>query len=599
MERNIAECEDECVSDADCTRQRAFYRDGEWIFAAKDCSYDAAPCGYPKVKPWENIFGPIIGPGDQYTGDGTRCNGGERGDCDADSCALAIEDICCCADRSGFDSCAADLGETADAVCAVEGAMAAHKWDVCPTGVVDKVWTVADADFTTRPNAALEALRRLNPFFRAVNAGNVTIGSTACEMLIFNPRNTGNFAIAGGAETHVVIIDAVNAAEAGSSLAFTGGSARLLGGSNAGPGPIYFVTGGAVEVFGLTNAGDVVFVQSQDVSVMPTHNTGRIAARNTSTSIYNVTNSGNITIQGGAHAIYDVVNSGVIVAAGVTVALSNVVNSGTVYVVDGSVALVGGANTGRVVPENLSSLVIDLAHNAGDVYVENCAGIDIRLGDNTGGRIDLSHPGNSGTIVVTLTEGASEGVIVVGDGVTLTVVTATAAPTAEPTAAPTLRPTVSPAPTPKPTSGAVVASSFTVDGTTVAEAEVNAAVYAEAIASTAGVEAAAVAVSFSAARRRLLTGSVVVDYRILVRDPAAAALIATLEATTAEILTTAVAVAAASSPSFGTITVSAVAAVETYATTDAPTTGPYIDAASRRAGGLVGASLAAAALCLL
>ncbi|KAJ1448988.1 hypothetical protein M885DRAFT_123109 [Pelagophyceae sp. CCMP2097] len=502
------------------------------------------------------------------------------------------------ADRSGFDSCAADLGETADAVCAVEGAMAAHKWDVCPTGVVDKVWTVADADFTARPNAALKALLRLNPFFRAVNAGNVTIGSTACEMLIFNPRNTGNFAIAGGAETHVVVVDAVNAAEAGSSLAFLGGSARLLGGSNAGPGPIYFVTGGAVEVFGLTNAGDVVFVQSQDVSVMSTHNTGRIAARNASTSIYNVTNSGNITIQGGAHAIYDVVNSGVIVAAGVTVALSNVVNSGTVYVVDGSVALVGGANTGRVVPENLSSLVIDFAHNAGDVYVENCAGIDIRLGDNTGGRIDLSHPSNSGTIVVTLTEGASEGVIVVGDGVTLTVVT-TAAQTAAPTAAPTARPTVSPAPTPKPTSGAVVASSFIVDGTTVAEAEVNAAVYAEVIASTAGVEAAAVAVSFAAARRRLLAGSVVVDYRILVRDPVAAALIATLEATTAEILTTAVAVAAASSPSFGTITVSAVAAVETYATTDAPTAEPYIDAASRRVGGLVGASLAAAALCLL
>ncbi|KAJ1448989.1 hypothetical protein M885DRAFT_537269 [Pelagophyceae sp. CCMP2097] len=49
MEREVAECEDDCVDDAgvrraECTEQRARYRDGEWVFAAKDCAEDGSFC---------------------------------------------------------------------------------------------------------------------------------------------------------------------------------------------------------------------------------------------------------------------------------------------------------------------------------------------------------------------------------------------------------------------------------------------------------------------------------------------------------------------------------------------------------------------------
>ena len=144
-----------------------------------------------------------------------------------------------------------------------------------------------------------------------------------------------------------------------------------------------------------------------------------------------------------------------------------------------------------------------------------------------------------------------------------TILAATAvagAPTPYPTRLPTTRPTRPPTPA---TSDAVEGS-ITCSGITLFDAEANAHVYAAAVADLYNIAANKVLVTFSSGRRRLQSGSVVVNYVVLYESAAAAAA-AVIAATSATANDFSVAVQSAAADAgvsgvFSTATVAAVAA---------------------------------------
>ena len=232
-----------------------------------------------------------------------------------------------------------------------------YEWDACPSGVLDSPPSSL-LDFSATPNMPAESLTRMAPYFKPVNAGNVTIELTACELLTFEPLNTGNFVIDGGDATYVIILNPTNAPPAGKSLRMLGGKVSVIGGVNYGPGPILFENGdGATLLAFLENQGTCEFLGGSDIQVISVVNaaTGTILFQDATAALYNVSNEGEVLFEGGSYELSTITNDGPITFSSVTtVSLVDVANTGEVSIDGGSFTWLGGSNLGPVSVSNAS-----------------------------------------------------------------------------------------------------------------------------------------------------------------------------------------------------------------------------------------------------
>merc|ERR1719456_1445310 len=171
----------------------------------------------------------------------------------------------------------------------------------------------------------------------APNKAMFTLTSSACFTLIPDAKNHGKFILDGGTKTFALITNPTNYADA-ESLEVRGGSAFVLGGSNA--GDINSTTAGSLELYGLINSGNVIAKNSQSIIIADVmNNGGDITVDNVSVTLINVKSSGAITATGAnsKYNAYDITNTGTINIAAGTIDLHFTCNTGGTITIGDSV----------------------------------------------------------------------------------------------------------------------------------------------------------------------------------------------------------------------------------------------------------------------
>jgi len=180
----------------------------------------------------------------------------------------------------------------------------------------------------------------------ATSRAAMTLTNETCFVVIGQAKNHGKFTISGSSKTYALIIEPTNFADA-DDLKVTGGSATVLGGSNA--GNIVSTTTGSFEVYGLSNRGNVHVSGATNVIIADVQNKGGkiLVTDMPSVTLINVQSYGNITANGanGNYKAYDIVNTGLITINAGTIDLHFKCNTG------GTVT-VGTSVTGKISYEN-------------------------------------------------------------------------------------------------------------------------------------------------------------------------------------------------------------------------------------------------------
>jgi len=182
----------------------------------------------------------------------------------------------------------------------------------------------------------LAAVKVVNPAGVADRASMIFTKDT-CFVFISDAYNAGKLTINGGDKTFALITNPTNVAGP-DALTVTGGSAMILGGTNA--AKIVSTTAGSLDIHGVANTGSLIVSKSQSIVIADTTNTGgTITVTDVSVTLIDVTSSGKIVASGaaGKYVAYNIVNTGTITISAGTIDLHFKCNTGGTVTIGDSV----------------------------------------------------------------------------------------------------------------------------------------------------------------------------------------------------------------------------------------------------------------------
>ena len=388
---DLAECEEDQENDGGDTENqwRGTWTDPAWVFETEDCEVDTAAFCTRYASLAESV-GNAISATDGHGIEGSRCYGDAR---DYDDCAAdeptcmetGDEETCCCDDASDLASC--------DAAGACDDFPADNLY--CPSGFVGTAaaglaaagGAAAWTDYAAGPDAAMEAILGNEAYFKAVNAGNVTM-TGICEAVVYMPKNFGNFEVGGaGSGSHFYVVAPYNAPAAGKRLALSSTSVTVVNGSNHGPGAMAFSPGpdDAISLFGIANYGTVSVLGgscgSTCVTVVGVENHGAVTFEGSYGRMGDVRNFGTVTFTGGDFLLDGVSNeeSGEVSFYDCSATLVDVDNDGTASAYGGAFTWTGGDNTGAIVADGLDLLTVSLGDFHGYASLTNLGEMDVTV----------------------------------------------------------------------------------------------------------------------------------------------------------------------------------------------------------------------------